>query len=299
MPGRDHPEVAVIIPTLALRERAGLLTRAIDSVIGQQGVASVPVVVVNGDRFDADLVGALVATPGLTLIKVEPADLPGALRIGRSAIRTPWFATLDDDDVLLPHALAVRREALLNEPAADVVVSNGYRSDGSGTVLFQPDMAAVGHDPIGCLAHGNWLLPGSWLARTERVGPDLFDGMPRYLECTFLAIQFALRYRTIFLQEPTVHWDAATPGGEHLTDAAVLAQPAALQQLLSLDIPSQLRSTLRRNLAAAYHAAANHYLEHGDVRAAWRQHVRTLRLPHGRRHWPLSLKILLRAARTT
>ena len=41
----------------------------------------------------------------------------------------------------------------------------------------------------------NWLLPGSWLCRTEAAGPKFFDGMPRFLECTYLGLRFAAECR--------------------------------------------------------------------------------------------------------
>lgn len=297
VPSGAGADVSVIIPTLALRERAALLRRAIDSVCGQQEASAVPLVVVNGKRFDRSLLAELESSSRLVVTRIDDANLPNALRVGRSMVRTRWFSSLDDDDVLLSGALSRRREALIAAPEADVVVTNGYRNDAMDDVLFQADMGAVARDPVGRLANGTWLLPGSWLARSDRVGVELFDGMPSYLECTFLAIQFSLRYRTIFRDEPTVRWHAATPGGEHLSAASLLAQPEALLQLLSMSLPSRLRRGLRRHLAAAHHAKANYYLQKGQIGHAWQQHMRTLAQPDGLRHWPLSVKILWRAVR--
>src|SRR4051812_40745209 len=46
------PTIEVIIPTLCDTKRGPLLLRAIDSVVSQDGVLGLPVVVVNGSRFD-------------------------------------------------------------------------------------------------------------------------------------------------------------------------------------------------------------------------------------------------------
>jgi glycosyltransferase involved in cell wall biosynthesis len=286
------PDVTVIIPTLAKTERAPLIWRAIESVISQNGIHAIPLVVVNGQTHDIELVRQLRAHERVRLIAVDLADLPNALRAGRSEVTTPWFATLDDDDLLLPNAIAARYEVLTASPALDVVITSGYICDVHGERLHPPSMSAIYRDPIASLGAGNWLLPGSWLARSASVGPELFDGMPRYLECTFLAIQFCLRYRAAFLDQPTVRWHAATKDGDHLESSALLAQPRAIESLLRLDPPPGLQKTLVRRLSAAHHACANYHLGRGDLANAWREHVESLSRPSGLRYWPVSLKIL-------
>ena len=50
------PEIAVIMPTLGTPERGPLLRRALHSVLTQDGVETVPIVVFNGPRRDPALV---------------------------------------------------------------------------------------------------------------------------------------------------------------------------------------------------------------------------------------------------
>ena len=295
---KPAPEIAVIIPTLAVPERAFQLRRAVDSVAGQSGVRAIPIVVVNGTRFDADVVRELQSSNLIKLLRLEDADLPSALQAGRKAVDAAWFATLDDDDFLLPDALSSRRAALLAAPHADVVISNGLvaRNDGQGVHIA--DVDAVSRDPLGTLFQRNWLLPGSWLARSERVGPDLFDAMPRFLECTFLAIQFSTRYRSTFLPTPTVWWNAAAVDADHLSQEALLGMPEAIEKLLRNPLPRRARRGLRQHLASAHHSCTDHFLRNGDLRSAWRYHWRTMTSIHGLRHWPMSIRILLGLVRS-
>ena len=114
--------VTIIIPTRGLRSRAELLQRAVSSVLHQQGVKAIPLVVLNGAHRAPEVERALRETPGVELLSLAAAGIPGALMIGRKAVRTPWFGTLDDDDILTPDALASRIRMLEAMPDHDVVV---------------------------------------------------------------------------------------------------------------------------------------------------------------------------------
>jgi glycosyltransferase involved in cell wall biosynthesis len=270
------PEVEVIVPTEARLGRAALLRGALRSILEQEGVQARPIVVVNGDGVDPGLRAELEADPRLRVRVVAEAHLPGALRIGREMVRSPWFAALDDDDLLLPGALAARLGVLCARPEVDVVVSNGYRQDPSGNVLQVPDAALVQRDPLRAMLTSNWLLPGSWLCRSDQVGPELFDAMPKYLECTYLGLRFASGYRMFFLELPTVIWRTATPDSMSKSRSFALGQAPALRRLLELELPGEIRADLKRHLTGALHAEAELRLREGARRDAWRQHLRSL-----------------------
>lgn len=291
--------LTVVIPTLAHRARAPGLYRAIESVVSQRGVRAVPLVVVNGAHRDAHLVRALQADARLRVLLRDAAGLPEALRTGREAVDTACFATLDDDDVLLPGALALRRDALLERPDCDVVVTNGYRRVGDRNVLHVGAGAEVEGDPLRALRGGNWLLPGSWLCRTDRVDATLFDGMPRYLECTFLAVRFATAHRMRWLPEPTVVYTESSPLAESGSRAFLLGQAAALRSLLALELPDDMRRWVRGCVAHACHAAADAELHAGRTREAWRWHAATLREPGGWRHLSFARHLLRASWRAT
>ena len=278
------------MPTRALRERGELLRRALDSVLAQQeeGFQVVPLVIVNGPAADPALTRELRADPRVRVATLDQPDLPAALRAGRDQVDTPYFAELDDDDLLLPGALAARVEALEERPGCHAVVTNGFRRDSAGDTLNTPDAAMVQQEPIRALLKGNWLLPGSWLCRTDAVGPELFQGMPKYLECTWLALKLASGYPMRFLERPTVVWHVDTPLSVSQSRDYLLGQAAALGRILELDLPNEVRASYRGRVAYACHAAACLLLKEGCVKQAWGWHLRSLKEPGGWRYVPLT-----------
>jgi glycosyltransferase involved in cell wall biosynthesis len=282
--------VSVIMPTLAAPERALSLERAIASVSAQEGVRARPIVVVNGPRPDPRVLDELGRDRRVRLLRLEEASIPEALRAGRSAVDAPWFGTLDDDDLLLPRALATRIAALEADPALDVVVTNGYRRRGGIDSLNTADGSSVRRDPLTALLAGNWLLPGSWTCRTARVDGSIFDLMPPHLECTYLAVRFALGGRMTFLDTPTVVWRAY--GGDSISAPYRLGQPDALRQILRLDLPSRFRRGLGRRLAVAYHSVSELHRAEGRLGAAWRAHVRSLGFLAGWKYLPYTRHLL-------
>lgn len=290
----DTQAVSVIIPTTGLRSRRDLLRRAIESVTGQQGVRAVPLVVLNGQEAGPELEAGLRSDPRLQVVRLQQAGLPGSLAAGREAVETPWFAELDDDDVLLPGALATRLRALADHPDHDVVVTNGYRRDAGGDFLHVKGMEAVREDPLRALTRQNWLLPGSWLCRTQAVDSSLFQGMPDFLECTYLAIQFATRFRTLYLPDPTVAWYTDTPDSVSKSSAFVRAGPRGLRRILELDLPPHVRAIYRCRMAEALHAAADRSQRDGQMGHAWRYHFRSLLWPGGIRYLLYTRRLLLR-----
>jgi hypothetical protein len=212
------------------------------------------------------------------------AGIPGALLAGRESVTTPWFGELDDDDMLLPRALAPRVQALMERPDATAVVTNGYRRTGGGDELHVTVPGKVQRDPFGQLLEKNWLLPGSWLCRTSEVGPDVFADMPRFLECTYMAVRFAMSGRMMFLAEPTVIWHAGHAGSASWSRPHRLGAADALERLLTLSLPPAFRAGVRRKLAEACHANADIHRQEGNRREAWRWHLRSLRAPGGFRY---------------
>jgi len=270
------------VPTRALPARRPLLQRAIASVLSQEGVHAVPLIVVNGNETGSQAVWTWCSDTRVTVTAIERADLPRALQVGRRLVETPFFTELDDDDELRPDALATRVRALAERADADVVVTNGLRRTSEGDCLHVPDMAVVCNDPLRALLRQNWLLPGSWLCRTDRVGDDVFDGMPRYRECTYLALVFSTRYRTVFVNEPTVVYHADTIASESKSREYIVGSVAASQMLLTLEMPPDVRAQLRRQfLASGYRSIARVYLTEHHFIAALGAYLRSCLQPGG------------------
>lgn len=285
------PAVTVVIPTRALPERIPLLQRAVASVLDQQDVAARVIVIVNGAPDHLGVRQALGGDPRVTLLIRDDANLPAALRAGARAVETAWFATLDDDDILLPDALKVRHAALERHSGCVVVVTNGIRRSATGDVLHVQDSREIAADPLRALLRRNWMLPGSWLCRVTPETRALFDGMPRYLECTYLGIRFAA-LGMVWIDTPTIVYHIGTPFSESQSRAYAEGQSEALRTILELDLPPYARRALRRRIAAAHHRSANLALRGGSLPEAWRWHLATLREPSGWRYLPFMRHIL-------
>jgi glycosyltransferase involved in cell wall biosynthesis len=284
--------VSVIVPTSALPRRRALIWRAINSILDQADICAVPTVIVNGPGRDRDLTRELARDRRLRVHVLEEAGLPNALHVGRRLVDTPWFAELDDDDLLLPGALATRVKALAESDAYDCVVTNGYRRCAGKDTLNIPDMSAVARDPLGAFWKRNWLLPGSYLCRTDRVGPEFFDGMPEALECSFIALRLAASYRITFLDRPTVIWTEDTPGSLSKSRERFVALAGAYERLLMLDLPPSARRKLLERITGEYHSASDWYRREGDRREAWRWHLRSLVRRGGHRYLPYTRRLL-------
>src|SRR5262245_18687092 len=135
------------MPTRGRRERAALLKRAIQSVLAQAAVRAVPLVVINGPHRDAALARELSADRRLRVLILDDADLPAAFCAGRRMVDSEWFTELDDDDILLPEALAMRLLALQGSPGLGVVVTRGWKRGAGGDELNIDDVSALERDP--------------------------------------------------------------------------------------------------------------------------------------------------------
>jgi hypothetical protein len=291
----DLPEAAVIIPTRALDERASLLRRAIASVLSQEGVRAIPIVVVNGSRWDRCLVHDLRREPQVRFVQIEAEGIPGALGAGRAAVDTPWFSTLDDDDLYLPDAMATRLQALQANPHCDIVVTNGLVRHGYREELHIQDMSSIEAGPLKALTEANWLLPGSWLCRSDSVGASLFADMPEFLECTYLAIQFSLRGHVCFVDRPTIVWHKDTPGSESKSREYILGQESALQRLLELPIPPEFRNMLLGRIAWTRYEVALFHANEGHMLPALQAYLRSLSGPGGWRRVPSLAYLFLKS----
>ena len=288
----NMPTVSVIVPTLGLKARAPLIYRALDSILSQEHVHAKPIIVANGQQRDTALIQTLKKLPGVRVIEIEKRSLPNALRVGREAVDSDWFSALDDDDVYLPKSLAARVQALQSRTDFDTVVTNGFVCEEGNRKLHMQNMSYVEQNPLAVLARRNWLLPGAWLCRTDRVGSWLFDSMPKALECTFLAIQFSLRCRLCVLDTPTVVWHIDTPGSESKSRDYVFNVITALEQLTELPLPITIRENLRVRTAGAQHQIADMLLKERDIRGAWEWHLRSIKSRKGLRYLPFSLHLV-------
>jgi glycosyltransferase involved in cell wall biosynthesis len=285
--------ISVIMPTSALRPRGQSLMRAIDSVLSQEGVTPIPIVVVNGPKADPQLTKEIEGRAGVKLVRQEEADLPKALKTGRAAVQTQWFAELDDDDELLPGALAVRLSAFTGRPHLGAVVSNGFVRTSRGDTLNISDVSRFNANPLRALTFQNWMIPCSGLFRSSAFTLSMFDGIPQFMEWTYLAIRIASSFPVHFLNHPTFIYNANTTFSRWNSRECRMHQPVALKRLLELELPIDVRACFERRLAAACHDLADLLWQEGDLRQSILWHLRSVRLREGWRYMPFTARILV------
>lgn len=249
------------------------------------------IVVVNGKRFDPACYEALCGESGLNVVYREEGNLPLAIRFGRSLVTAPVFAFLDDDDEYLPGALWRRLQPLLVDGAIGYVASNGYRQVGSQDEAVVTNVEVVRRDPLRALLTENWLASCGGLYRSDRVTIDYFDGETRYLEWTLLAYKLASSMNMAFVDAPTyrIH---DSPDSLSKSEAYREAEIGVLDKILDLELPVDVKQSLRVKTGRAYHGLSNYHRRAGRLGRAWRCHLMSLRYPEGWRYLSYSRMLL-------
>jgi glycosyltransferase involved in cell wall biosynthesis len=276
----DLPRVEILIVTLCEASRGETLRRAIATTLDQERVSPSLVVVVNGTRYDIDLLEELKRMPGVRVLYQTEASIFLARRYARENVTAPYFGFLDDDDCLLPDALHSRIEVLRSDAAADVVVSNGFLHGAEGDSLMLKDVAGLQSDPLGRLMRGNWLATASALFRTATISAGYFDVTIRSNDMTFLAFRLAQERRVVFLDRPTYR-KTYSRDSISLTDDWAISSLATLDRMLEFEVAPTVRSALLRKYVVTAHCIADIYRRRGDTRTAWRYHLLSLRTPWG------------------
>ncbi len=269
--------ISIIIPTLATSERAPFLRRALESALAQEQVRAIPIVVANGPDFALELVRWLESRTDIRFAYREEANLAQGLASGLDLVDTPFFSELDDDDILMPHALSSRLERMGDDEAVDAVISNGFIENDGGRVITRTHFSECHNDPLRRILDGHWLHPGAGLFRKGAITRDFFASMPQYLEWTYLALRLALEKRIAFIDNPSFVHYPDHPFGIWRSKARTLGLPRALDQILSLNLPSDVRLVYEKALSAASHRVSRLHLEEGDFSSALEFQVRSLR----------------------
>jgi hypothetical protein len=266
-------EVTVIIPTLCLAERRESLFRAMNSIQDQPGVRTRVIAVVNGNRADPCLLEDLHIRPGVRVARIEEASVSGAQMHGRQLVESKVYAFLDDDDMLLPGTLQPRVEALF-EREADLLVTNGYRGDGS-LVCDDPD--AVNSDPIDALLRQNWLASCAGTFRASSIGPEWFGQKVRYGEWTLLAFKLANAAKRIYFWNVPAYRISETPvSASKALSYELFSASVDILNLICATAPARHRREVRRKLAATLHEAAHYCASQGKLSEARKLYLRAM-----------------------
>ena len=119
-----------ITGVIAVRDRAGLVARAVDSALAQTGPAFELIVIDDGST---DATPAVLAGYGekIAVLRRAPLGRSAARNAGIAAARGEWIAFLDSDDAWLPGKLA--RQLAFHEAHPEIAMS------AHGTLRIHPD----------------------------------------------------------------------------------------------------------------------------------------------------------------
>jgi hypothetical protein len=249
--------------------------RAIAS-IQSQGAAAL--VVINGDRFDASARRRLERLPGIRVLHVSEAGLPNAIHAGRCGVARKFFAFLDDDDYLVPGAIAIRESFLEQHPEIDVVVANGSREEwGPDTRLFesQAELDRIRKDPLAALLSANWLTPCGALYRSDTVQPEVFLNLTQYVEWTDLAFRLIEHCHVEFLLESTFV-QSDTPGSLSKQPNQTRFALALHERMANKTRTREQRRLLAQRICGLHHRIAEEELAANNRSEALHHHLRSL-----------------------
>ena len=283
--------ISVIIPTLAEAKRHASLLRAIDSILSQEGVHAIPIVVVNGNRFDPSLVEQLEKLEGIKLHMEATSGLVNAHVVGRSLVETPYFSFLDDDDEYLSHALRIRLDVMRLSDQVDLVVSNGYRFDGEMRSISAHKLEDAKRDPFLALLDNNWLTSCGGLYRAKKIDVHFFEDAPEYAEWTYLAFKIAISHEVAFVDNPSYVIND-TDGSVSKSTNYNSALADVMARILALPLPSHIRPKVRRKYGSALHDLSSNCLQTSERKKALKCHLKSLCQPGGLRFFLYTRKFL-------
>jgi glycosyltransferase involved in cell wall biosynthesis len=289
------PWVTAIVPTLAERSRREGLLRAIESLRNASSERLRILVVVNGNRFDAETVSLLRDAPDVEVVQVEIGSLPYAIEVGRGRVETPYFCFLDDDDEYLPGAIDLRLRTLEAEPEADLVVTNGHRYDGKRSSVALKPLDGVSRDPLGSLFEGNWLASCGGLFRSDRVTREVFTDINAYTEWTWIAFQLAREGRKVAVIDAPTFRINETAGSASKSEAYRRAFLVLYRRMLAAGLPKELERKVKGRISDVWHDLAAVELGRGNQAEAWKCHLASLMSGQGMRYLAFTRRLFLRS----
>jgi glycosyltransferase involved in cell wall biosynthesis len=199
------PLVSVILPT---HNRAALLPRAVDSVLGQS-LQALELIVVDDASTDATPeVLAARRDPRLRVLRRERSQGAAAARnLGLAAARGEWVAFQDDDDLWLVDRLQTQWRAVMAEPECLWSVCSYLRLDRNYEYFIGgPDYRRQLRPVDGIGEEGpDWSLiatPG-WLVRRELLQAlGGFDERMRSWDDWELALRLLQRQQPLHVDQP-------------------------------------------------------------------------------------------------
>lgn len=269
------PRVTVIIPTLCESSRSVALLTAISSIRNATVFPIRILVVVNGQRFDRELLDSLIRRTDIEVLQIVEGSLPLAHLTGRKAVSTEFFSFLDDDDEFLPGAIDLRVRMLDDHPNADLAVTNGYiRRHGRDEVLYTR-MRFVSQAPLRELFEENWLHNCNSLFRSASVPLAYFESPQKYMEWTWLGYRLALDGKRVVATEELSFRYNDTPSSLSKSALFLESRIEVYKRMLGTNPPPEIVPVIKKRMSSAWHQISNYQLKNGMRAEAIYSHLRS------------------------
>jgi glycosyltransferase involved in cell wall biosynthesis len=272
-----NTQIEIIIPTTGTTERCQSLLEAINSVLEQEGVNALPLVILNGNIFDETIFESLQARKDIRFYYQEKGSLPDAIIKGRNLVEAEFYGFLDDDDVLLKGTLALKLNEFKQYSDTDVVVGNGYIGRfGPGQLMHDSLSLSCQKNPLLALLDSNWLASPGGLFKTTSVASDFFIDLPKYFEWSWVAFNLALNGKRIrFIDAPTFYVnDSENSLSKDKENTKAFID--VTMRMLSRSKGHHIHKSLKERLGGAFHCAADQAIQDRSLRQAWYFHFKSL-----------------------
>ncbi|MBI2095943.1 MAG: glycosyltransferase [Candidatus Omnitrophica bacterium] len=289
-----QPEISVIIPVY---NGAGFVSKAIDSVIGQEYPAH-EILLVDDSSTDATPLVLDDYGDRIVRIRIPHAGVSAARNAGLRRASGDYVAFLDHDDVWFKTRLKKQAEAILKYPAigffcCDHIVSDSHAAGGDlahfsrlrnkKQINFDAPLAG---DPFGLLLREHFVGTASAVVLAKETADKVGEFNPAdeisqdydyWLRCArvtgFVVMSEALLYKRTHSQSLSA--DLVGAFNDHRT---------VLSRTIERDgdylRKNRLWDTAHLELARTGYAIGNLWFEKGDKKEAFRIYARTLR-----EHW--------------
>jgi hypothetical protein len=286
--------ITIVIPTTCSADRRESLLRAVQSAHAASCQPIAVLVVVNGNRVDADTLGELNEQP-VQVDRQQEGSLPKALARGRSLVQTPFFGFLDDDDELLSGALDRRLALMLADSRLGLVVSNGYRELEGKRSSAVSSLEGVDREPLRQLLANNWLASCAGLYRTSMVSAAYFERLHAFAEWTWLGYRLCLAGTQVGVVQEHGFVVHDTPGSLSKSADYHRSYVALFDRMLAENPPLWARKALLVKRCSVLHDLSVKALQNGELAMSWQLHLRSLGSPHGWRYLPYTRHLVSRA----
>jgi hypothetical protein len=284
--------VSVIIPTIAIKKKAALLMRAVESIRRSAAGQIRIITVVNGGRADPEICQWLQDQPDIHYERVTTPSSPLAIFRGRALVQTPFFSMLDDDDEYLIGGTDLKLSAFAAHTGADIVVTSGFRRVGDVDRLAMSEIDQVPMTPLASLFQSAWLSSCNSLYRSSSFPQAFFADPHPYAEWTWLAFKLALAGKQITATNQPTFRINDTPDSLSKSDSYHDAYQSLYQRMLDLEPPTDVVRTIRSRIGSDWHDQSVRALSRGDLRGAIGCHCRSLVLPDGLRYLAYSRRLI-------